>query len=317
MLRWRCLRNEVKGVEVNNLWSEEPELVHREAKNMFQTRFQATQDFRVRLEGIEFKILSLETSASLIADFTEEEIKETAWQCDGSKSLGPNGFNFNLIRDNWHVLKQDIIEVVKSFKESGCILKGCNASFITLIPKVTDPSSLDQYRPISLVGTLYKIITKVLSCWVKEVLPLVIDASQSAFLKGRVMLDSVLVTNEVVEELRRNGRRGLCLKVDYEKAYDSVSWEFLFYMLQRLDFHSKWLKWVKWCLESASVSVLVNGSPTREFRPTRGLRLRDLLALFLFLIVVEGLAGHVRQALKTRLIKGVKVGRNEVEVCML
>ena len=81
------------------------------------------------------------------------------------------------------------MEAVKSLQDSGCILKGYNASFITLMLKVKDHTSLDQYRPISLVGALYKIITKVLSCQIKEVIPLVINASQSTFLKGRGMLD--------------------------------------------------------------------------------------------------------------------------------
>jgi len=117
---------------------------------MFQARFQATQDYGVSLEGVEFKNLYRETSASLIADFTKEEIKEAVWQCDGSKSSGLDGFNFNFFRDNWVVLKQDIVEVVKSVQESGCIPKGCNASFIALVPKVRDPTSLDQYRLIPL-----------------------------------------------------------------------------------------------------------------------------------------------------------------------
>jgi len=80
------------------------------------------------------------------------------------------------------------------------------------------------------------------------------------------------VANEVVEELSRHGWSGLCLKVDYEKAYNSVRWDFLFHMLSRLGFHSNWILWVKGCLESGSVSVLFNGSPTMEFRPTRWLR---------------------------------------------
>ena len=98
-------------------------------------------------------------------------------------------------------------------------MKGCNASFITLVPKIRDPSKLDQFRPISLVGTLYKIIAKVLSSRIKDVLPLVTDENQSTFLKNKRMLDSVLVAKEVVEELRRKKMSGVCMKVDYEKAY--------------------------------------------------------------------------------------------------
>jgi len=108
------------------------------------------------------------------------------------------------------------------FHKTGSIPKGCNASFIVLVSKVRDPSKLDQYRPISLVGAQYKIISKVLASRMKKVLPSLIDESQSAFVKGRGIFDSVLMANEVVEDLMRNGRRGLCLKVDFEKAYDSV-----------------------------------------------------------------------------------------------
>jgi len=120
-----------------------------------------------------------------------------------------------------------------------------------------------------------------------------------------------------VEDLRRKGRRGLCLKVDFEKAYDSVRWDFLYDMLQRLGFHNRWIMWVKGCLESATVSVLVNGSPTDEFIPSRGLRQGDPLAPFLFLVVAEGLAGLVRQAVKAQLLSELKIGRKEVELSLL
>ena len=105
-------------------------------------------------------------------------MKEVEWQCEGSKSLSPDGFNFNFIKSNWDTLKKDIKDVVHFFQESGCFSKGCNASFIALVPKVKDPNTLDQFRPISLVGAIYKIITKVLSCRIKEVLSLVIDENQ-------------------------------------------------------------------------------------------------------------------------------------------
>ena len=125
------------------------------------------------------------------------------------------------------------------FHETCTILKGCNASFIALVPKVRDPSKLEQYKSISLVGAIYKVISKVLAGKIKKVLPSVIGDSQPTFLKDKGMLDSVLMANEVVEDLRRSGRSGLGLKVDFEKAYDSVIWEFLDDMLLKLGFQSK------------------------------------------------------------------------------
>jgi len=73
------------------------------------------------------------------------------------------------------------------FHETGSIPKRCNASFIALVPKVRDPSKLEQYRPISLEGAIYKVIAKVLARRIKKVLTSVIDDFQSAFLKDREM----------------------------------------------------------------------------------------------------------------------------------
>ena len=109
----------------------------------------------------------------------------------------------------------------------------------------------------------------------------------------------------------------MIVKVDYEKTYDSVEWDFLEYMMLRLGFDVKWIKWIKMCLNSATVSILINGCPTKEFRPLRGLRQGDPLTPFLFLIVAEGLAGLVREASRIGVIEGVRVGRMRVEVNLL
>ena len=83
--------------------------------------------------------------------------------------------------------------------------------------------------------------------------------------------------------------------MDYEKAYDLVRWEFISYMLERLGFWEQWIAWIKSCLESSNVSVLVNDNSTKEFVPSKGLRQGDPLAPFLFLIAAEGLAGVIRK----------------------
>jgi len=207
--------------------------------------------------------------------------------------------------------------IMNLFHDTGVVPKGCNTSIIALVPKVKDPVTLDQYRPISLVGAIYKIISKVLAGRIRNVISSVIDDCQSTFFKERGILDSVLMANEVVEDIRRSGGSGLCLKVDFEKAYDLVRWEFLYDMLHRLGFQSKWISWIRGCMESSTVSVLVNGSPIEEFKPSRGLRQGDPLAPFLFIVVAEGLAGLVRQVVKANLLSGLKIGTKEVEVCFL
>ena len=105
--------------------------------------------------------------------------------------------------------------------------------------------------------------------------------------------------------------------MDYKRAYDSVSWMFLSYMMNRLGFCPKWISWIEGCLKSALISVLVNGSPTHEFIPHRGLRQGDPLAPLLFNIVAEGLTGLMREALAKGLFSSFCVGKDKTPINIL
>lgn len=107
------------------------------------------------------------------------------------------------------------------------------------------------------------------------------------------------------------------LKLDFEKTYDSVNWEFLFNMLSNFGFRDRWVRWIKSCVTSTKVSVLVNGSPTDDFCPERRLRQGDPLSFFLFNIVAEGLNILFDRAKEMGLIKGVVIGNNEVTITHL
>ena len=160
---------------------------------------------------------------------------------------------------------------------------------------------------------MYKIVAKLLANRIKKVMPTIIDETQFAFIEGRHLLQSVLITNEVIEEARRSHNPCLIFKEDFEKTYDSVSWEFL----RRMRFSSQWIKWIEGCIKSVSMSVLVNGSPTAEFLPQRGIRQGDPLAPFLFNVVAEALSGLLRRAMAENLYKGYSVGSKNVSISIL
>jgi len=130
-------------------------------------------------------------------------------------------------------------------------------------------------------------------------------------------MDNVLVANEMVDFLKKEKKSGVMIKVNFEKAYESVNWKFLYYMMGILGFSPLWIKWVKTSMESASISVLVNGCPMEEFKPKRGLRQGDPLAPFLFLIVSEGLIGLMKNARSAGIFKGVEVGSQREQVDLL
>ncbi|CAJ2637549.1 unnamed protein product [Trifolium pratense] len=141
------------------------------------------------------------------------------------------------------------------------LTKGINSTFIALIPKTGSPQRLNDFQPISLVGSLYKILAK----------------------------DGILIANEVVNEARKSKRDLMLFKVDFEKAYDSVDSGYLDDVMGRMSFPTLWRKWIIECVCTATTSVLVNGSPTDEFPLRRGLIQGDPLSPFLFLLAAEGL----------------------------
>ena len=130
-------------------------------------------------------------------------------------------------------MKDDILRVFWEFAKDRIIHGVTSETYICLIPKKANSSKMKDFRPISLVTSLYKIITKVLSTHLKGVLADTIRESQGAFVAGRQILDTILVANEVVEEYRKEGRSGVVFKIDFEKAYDYVEWGFLDFVFEK------------------------------------------------------------------------------------
>ena len=127
------------------------------------------------MDEVQFRNISVVENELLCCKFKEDEILEAMKQCGGAKSPCPDGFNFFFIKTNWEIMGDDIYTAIHSFDEFGYIPKECNTSFITLILKKDNPGNLGKYRPMSLVGCIYKIIAKILVNRLKSVLQNVID----------------------------------------------------------------------------------------------------------------------------------------------
>ncbi|KAL6561816.1 hypothetical protein OROMI_017417 [Orobanche minor] len=175
----------------------------------------------------------------------------------------------------WDFMKTDFMRFMEEFHRNGKLYNGLNKSFITLIPKAEGGTELKNFRPISLIGGRYKILAKVLMGRLRRVMSTIISENQSAFVEGRQILDCIVSLNETIEILKTRRSGGFVYKIDFEKAYDSVRWDFLLHMMGNLNFDRRWIRWMKECVSTASASVLVNGVPSGVFRLGRGLRQGD------------------------------------------
>nr|GEU42904.1 retrotransposon protein, putative, Ty1-copia subclass [Tanacetum cinerariifolium] len=192
--------------------------------------------------------------------------------------------------------------------------KGRNSSFIALIPKVPNATLVTDFFPISLIGCQYKIVSKILANRLSMVIGSCISPEQSAFIKRRSILDGPFILNEVIEWYRKRKKKIMIFKVDFEKAFDSLRWDFLELVMAKLGFGTRWRNWIKGCLRHARSSVLVNGSHTIEFGIFRGLRQGDPLSPFLFILAMEGLHTLTCKALDNGIFTGAYIGNDNLRI---
>ncbi|XP_071739539.1 uncharacterized protein [Rutidosis leptorrhynchoides] len=147
--------------------------------------------------------LTTNEATELEVRFSDAEIWNAVKECGSTKAPGPDDFNLRFYKKFWDIIQEDLIMAINDFWENGEITTGCNASFITLVPKKCDPLCLNDYRPISLLGSYYKIIAKLLANRLRKVVPNLVGFEQSVFIKGRNIIDGALIANEMLAYLKQ------------------------------------------------------------------------------------------------------------------
>nr|GEY43021.1 RNA-directed DNA polymerase, eukaryota [Tanacetum cinerariifolium] len=222
MLNKKRNQRSIQGIMVNGTWIDDPVKVKYEFLDHFQNRFDKPSENRARIDICFPNVLSNDQIDDLERMVMKEEVKKAVWDCGSDKSRGPDGFSFSFFHHFWSTIEKDIFEAVDCFFTNGDMPNGRNSNFIALIPKIIDANMVKDFRPISLIESLYKVIAKILTNRLVNVIGDLVNEVQLAFVEERQILDGPFILNEVIQWCRKKKKHTLIFKVDFEKAYDSV-----------------------------------------------------------------------------------------------
>nr|GEZ47915.1 RNA-directed DNA polymerase, eukaryota, reverse transcriptase zinc-binding domain protein [Tanacetum cinerariifolium] len=220
----------IRGILVEGTWIDSHSLVKSEFLSHFKNRFKQPNSNRLHINMHFSNTLNSVQVADLECQVSKEEIKKAVWDCGIDKSPGLDGFTFGFYHRYWKLIENDVVDAVK------------------------------DYRPISLIGSMYKIISKILANRLVVVLGGLVNEFQSAFVADKQILDGPFILNELVQWCKKKNKQSLIFKVDFEKAYDSIKRDHLDDIMRKFGFGEMRCMWIQSCLRSSRGSVIVNGS---------------------------------------------------------
>ena len=236
---------------------------------------------------------------------TVEEIKIATKHLSQNKSPGPDGFTSEFFKFFIDDLGPLIVKSANLGFEKGELSPTFRQGTIVLIPKENKPKRfVKNLRPISLLSTVYKIVSTSLSNRMKMVLPGIIGETQNAFIKSRNINSNIRFIYDTLVYTEENHIPGMLLSIDFEKAFDSISWNFLFKALNFFNFGVKFINYIKTLYFNIQSNISVNGQYSEWFSIGRGVRQGDPSSPYLYLICAEVMSLMITN---NKEIKGIKM----------
>jgi exonuclease III len=249
------------------------------------------------------------------SEITYDEIGRALKDLKNGKTPGTDGFPPDFYKFFWKDIGNLVYESIIQTERKGEMSIDQRRGVINLIPKKDkDLRYLKNWRPISLLNTDYKILTKTLASRLKKILPSVIHPDQVAYLKGRYIGQNIRTIIDIMEYTKEKKLEGIIAFLDFEKAFDSIDWRIIDEALEKFNIGKKFRKWVKSVYHNITSCVTNCGFSSKDFKITRGVRQGCPLSAYLFIVVAEILAIRIRA---NRDIKGIQVGDSEIKVVQM
>uniref|UniRef100_A0A803NSM4 Reverse transcriptase domain-containing protein n=1 Tax=Cannabis sativa TaxID=3483 RepID=A0A803NSM4_CANSA len=303
----QCLKNE-QGESIEDL---------KEIAKLFIQKFTSTfskNGSRIKFEAEDWNHLRMDNllKEDLMDPPSEAEILNALASMGVDKAPGPDGFPVIFFRSHRDTIKEDFLNFIKHFFNTAELPHYINDTNIVLVPKKEGPSKVGDFRPIALCNVIYKCISKVITTRLRDILPCIISPTQTAFIKGRCITENTAIAKEIIHSMaRKKGSKGfMMIKLDMEKAYDKMDWDFIMEVLNFHGFKNPLLGWIKSCIQIKKMNLMINGVKQGTIHPTSGLRQGDPLSPTLFILAADMLSRLLQDYTSEGRIKGIKVTRS-------
>ena len=282
-------------------------------ENMYAEKNVDIEKMKTMSKNIKVK-LNEEEKISIEGNITEYECTCALRDMKNNKSPGSDGITTEFFKIFWNDLKSFYVNSLNYSFENGSLTTLQKQGIISLLPKKdNDLCSLNNWRPLTLLNTDYKIATKAIANRIKKFLPKIIDCSQTGFIKGRYIGENIRLIQETIEMLEKENMPGLLFFADFEKAFDSISHKYIIKCLESFNFGTDIIKWVKCFYQGANSCVQNAGFMSNFFSISRGVRQGCPLSPYLFILCIEILSATL---LNYSEITGIKINGKEFKSTM-
>ena len=224
-----------------------------------------------------------------------DELTKYLKKTKNNVSPGSSGFSNEFFKFFWIDINFFVMNALNFGYEMGMLSVTQRLGIITLIPKGDkDKTFLKNWRPLTLLNSLYKLVSGCIAERIKPRLDSIINGDQKGFVAGRYIGEAIRTTYDIIQWAKDNNKTGIILLIDFEKAYDSLSFSYIKKCLKFFNFGDSLIKWVDLLLHNFSAVVNHCGNISKKFNIGRGARQGDPIASYLFIICIEVLAHKLR-----------------------
>ena len=280
-------------------------------KNLYSNKDDPVEEINIKkyLKDVNVPKLTQNESNQLEGNLTLPELTKALRNMKNNKSPGTDGYSCEFFKVFWNKIGIFVMRSVNYSYEIGELSLVQKQGIITLIPKENKSRhNLSNYRPICLLNTIYKIASASIANRIKTVLDKLIHKSQSGFISGRYIGDNTRLLYDLMQFVEENNIPGLLLLIDFEKAFDSLSWSFMQEVLNYFNFGPSIIQWILTFYENTQVTINQGGNLSSFFRTERGCKQGDPISPYIFILRAEILAIKIRNNEK---IKGIKINNKD------